>query len=181
MADIVVYGSQYGSAKRYAEELARRAGLEAQPFDAVGDINKYDVIAYIGSLYAGGVMGMKKTFSKLASCEGKTIVIATVGLANPADQENVANIEAGMRHQLPAEVLEHARIFHLRGGIDYGKLGFKHKTMMRLLYAKAKGLPEEQKTAEVRTMIETYGKQVDFTDFGSFEPLVAVLQKGLST
>lgn len=181
MAGIVVYGSQYGSAKRYAEELARRAGLEAQPFDVVGDINKYDVIAYIGSLYAGGVMGMKKTFSKLASCEGKTIVIATVGLADPADQENVANIEAGMRHQLPAEVLEHARIFHLRGGIDYGKLGFKHKTMMRLLYAKAKGLPEEQKTAEVRAMIETYGKQVDFTDFGSLEPLAAVLQEGLST
>ncbi|MBR1828386.1 MAG: hypothetical protein IJ781_02580 [Atopobiaceae bacterium] len=176
MAGIVIYGSQFGSAKRYAEELARRTGLEALPFDAVADINKYEVIAYVGSLYAGGVMGMKKTFSKLASFEGKTVVIATVGLADPTDPENVANIEANMRRQLPAEVLASERVFHLRGAIDYSQLGFKHKTMMRLLYTKAKNLTEEEKNAEVCAMIETYGKQVDFTDFDSLDPLVAALQ-----
>ena len=175
MAGIVIYGSEYGTAKQYAEELARRTGLGALPYDALDDINKCEVIAYVGSLYAGGVLGMKQTFAKLATCEGKTLAIATVGLADPTDAENVANIEANMRRQLPKEVYEAAHIFHLRGGIDYSKLGLKHKAMMALLYRKAKGLPEEEKTAEVRAMIETYGKQVSFVDFASLEPLVAVM------
>ena len=118
MAGIVIYGSEYGTAKQYAEELARRTGLGALPYDALDNINKYEVIAYVGSLYAGGVLGMKQTFAKLATCEGKTLAIATVGLADPTDAENVANIEANMRRQLPKEVYEAAHIFHLRGGID---------------------------------------------------------------
>ena len=175
MTSVVIYGSHYGTAKQYAEELARRAGIEVRCYDSVGDINKYGTIAYIGALYAGGVRGMKKTFASLASCEGKTIAIATVGLADPTDPENIANIEESMRRQLSGEVFEAAQIFHLRGGIDYSKLGFKHKTMMRLLRNKAKNLPEEKKNAEVRAMLETYGKQVSFVDFDSLDQIVAVL------
>jgi len=176
MAGIVVYGSQYGTARQYAEELARRMGIEARQYDSVGEINQYDTIAYVGALYAGGVLGMKKAFSKLASAEGKTIVIATVGLADPEDEQNVSSIREGMSRQLPEEVLEAAHVFHLRGGIDYAKLGFKHRTMMKLLYNKAKKLPEAEKTAEVRAMIDTYGKQVFFIDLDALNPIVAVLQ-----
>ena len=55
-------------------------------------------------------------------------------------------------------------MFHLRGAIDYSKLNLKHRTMMALLYAKAKGLPEKKKNAETQAMIETYGKQVSFVE-----------------
>lgn len=176
MTSIVLYGSQYGTARQYAEELARRTGIEVCQYDAVGDINECDTIVYIGALYAGGVVGMKRTFAKLAGCKDKTIVIATVGLADPTDQENVDNIKSNMARQLPNEVFEAAYIFHLRGGIDYSKLGFKHRTMMKLLRNKAKNLPEEKKNAEVRAMLETFGKRVSFVDFDTLDPLVAVLQ-----
>lgn len=176
MTSIVLYGSQYGTARQYAEELSRRTGIEVRQYDAVGDINGYDTIVYIGALYAGGVVGMKKTLAKLAGYEGKTIVIATVGLADPTDQENIDNIRSNMARQLPNEVFEAAHVFHLRGGIDYSKLGFKHGTMMKLLCKKAKNLPEEKKNAEVRAMLETYGKRVSFVDFDTLDPLVAVLR-----
>ena len=71
---------------------------------------------------------------------------------------------------------EKAEIYHLRGGIDYSKLSFPHKTMMKLLYTKAKNLPEDKKNAEVRAMIETYGKQVDFVDFKKLD----VIEQSLS-
>ena len=51
-------------------------------------------------------------------------------------------------------------------------LGFKHKTMMGMLYKKAVTLPEDKKTSEVRAMIETYNKQVDFVDLITIEPIV---------
>lgn len=69
---------------------------------------------------------------------------------------------------------ELARVFHLRGGIDYEELNCKHKTMMGLLYRKAKSLPEAKQTADSKAMVETYGQKVDFVDFSSLDPIVEV-------
>lgn len=169
---IIIYGSQYGTTKQYAEELARKTAIEVKSYIEIADINRYDTVIYIGGLYAGGVLGMKKTFAKMSQCQDKKVIIATVGLADPTDAENINSIKSSMKRQLSNELYEKAHIFHLRGGIDYSRLSFKHKAMMGLLYKKAVGLPEEKKTAEVKAMIETYNKKVDFVDFHS---LTAIL------
>jgi menaquinone-dependent protoporphyrinogen IX oxidase len=171
---IILYGSQYGTAKQYAEELARKTDIEVQEFKAVGDINAYETIIYIGSLYAGGVLGLKKTFKKLSKPQNKKIIIATVGLADPTDKENEDAIKNSLKKQLK-EIYENASIFHLRGAIDYSQLNLKHKTMMKLLYHKAKNLPEEDKTAEVKAMIETYNKKVSFIDFNALSPIIELI------
>lgn len=44
MPSVVIYVSQYGTARQYAEELARRTGAEALPYDEVGDVNQFDTI-----------------------------------------------------------------------------------------------------------------------------------------
>ena len=44
--------------------------------------------------------------------------------------------------------------------------------MMTLLYNKAKRLPDEKKTAEVRAMIETYNTKVDFVDNNALTPIL---------
>ena len=49
--------------------------------------------------------------------------------------------------------------------------------MMTLLYNKARHLPEEKKTAEVRAMIDTFNQKVDFVDFASLEPVVNAIPK----
>ena len=172
---IILFGTTYGSSKLYAEELSKRTGIEARSYDEVSSIDGYDTVIYIGSLYAGGVQGMKKTFSKLTDVGEKKIIIATVGLADPTDSENINSIRNSIKNQLSDEVYNRAIIYHLRGAIDYAKLGFKHKTMMSLLYNKAKNLPEEKKTAEVRAMIETYNKEVSFIDYESLTPIVELV------
>ena len=172
---IILFGTTYGSSKIYAEELSKRTGIEVRSYDEVSSINDYDTVIYIGSLYAGGVQGMKKTFSKLNDVSNRKIIIVTVGLADPTDLENAKSIKSSIKNQLSDEVYKHATIFHLRGAIDYAKLGFKHKTMMSLLYNKAKNLPEEKKTAEVRAMIETYNKEVSFIDYESLTPIVELV------
>ena len=48
--NIVVYGSQYGTAKRYAEELAYRVGYELESYEDVTDINTYE-LSFISGLY----------------------------------------------------------------------------------------------------------------------------------
>ena len=172
---VIIYGSQYGTTKKYADELGKRTGIEVKNYEDISDINIYDTIIYFGALYAGGVMGMKKTLSKLSLVEDKNIIIATVGLADPTDVENTNTIKRGMEKQLSTGLFQQAHIVHLRGGIDYYSLGLKHKTMMAMLYKKAIGIPEEKKTAEVKAMIETYNKRVDFIDYGRLDEIVGLI------
>lgn len=51
--------------------------------------------------------------------------------------------------------------------------------MMTLLYNKAKNLPEEKKNAEVRAMIETYNKKVDFVELSALEPIAKEINRGI--
>ena len=63
--DIIIYGSQHGSAKRYAEGLAERTGLKAVDYKEADSLGLYNRIIYFGAIYAGGVTGLKKTVAKL--------------------------------------------------------------------------------------------------------------------
>ena len=172
---IIIYGSCYGTTKKYAEELSGRFGCEAVSYENVNDINAYQTIIYMGGLYAGGVQGMKKTLKKLSDISDKIICIVTVGLADPTDEKNIEHIRKNMKTQVSEELYNKANIFHLRGGIDYSELSFLHKKMMGMVYKKAVSVPEEERNAEISAMIETYNKQVDFVDFDSLDPIVQSL------
>lgn len=170
MNQIIVYGSEYGTTKKYAEKLSERSGIVALRYQEVKTLQNYRQIIYLGGLYAGGVKGLKRTV-KLIPPEA-TLLLVTVGLADVTDPENIRNIRRSVAKQVPADLLPNTVLFHLRGGIDYSKLSVLHKTMMTLLYNKAKHLPDEKKTAEVRAMIETYNTKVDFVDYHALTPIL---------
>ena len=172
MEHIIVYGSQYGSARRYAEKLSEQTGIPAISYKDVSDLSGMKTIVYLGSLYAGGVLGLAKTLRNFSLQEGQKLLLVTVGLADPTEPENQHNIRTSLQRQLPAELLDRAMLFHLRGGIAYQKLSFGHRVMMKLLYQSLRRTPLEKQTADNRPLIETYGKQVDFTDFTAFEPIL---------
>ena len=172
MKSIIIYGSHYGTTKKYADELSKRTNIQSISFKEIKEINDYDNIIYLGGIYAGGILGMSKTLRNLNNISSKNIILITVGLADPNDEENINNIRDNIKKQLKSEVFKKAKIFHLRGGIDYSKLNFAHKTMMNLLYNMVKKLPEEKKTAEDRAMIETYNKKVEFVDFSSLDNII---------
>ena len=166
---IITYGSQYGSAEHYARKFADCTGFPVLPYREVKNLSGYARVIHFGALYAGGVLGLRQIMQQLpAKAE---FIIVTVGLADVQDAENIQHIRNAIRRQIPEDVFRRTRIFHLRGAIDYGKLNLKHRTMMALLYAKAKGLPEEKRNAETQAMIETYGKQVSFVDDAALNTL----------
>lgn len=176
MNSIVIYGSHYGTTQQYAEELAKRINLKCLNFKEVTEINDYDEIIYLGGLYAGGILGMEKTFKKISNPNNKKIIIITVGLADPKDDENIKSIKSNISKQLSPEIFEKAKIFNLRGGIDYSKLNFLHKSMMKLLYTKIKKIPENERTADVKGLIETYNKSVSFVDLNTLTDIIDYLK-----
>lgn len=61
MEHIIIYGSQYGSSRRYAEKLSEQTGIPAVSYKDAPDLSGRSVVVYLGSLYAGGVLGLSKT------------------------------------------------------------------------------------------------------------------------
>ena len=49
--------------------------------------------------------------------------------------------------------------------------------MMKLLYQSLQRTPFEKQTEENKALIETYGRQVDFTDLSTLEPIVWEIQR----
>ncbi len=169
----IVYGSEYGTTRRYAEACSARTGIPAADYRSAPDLGSCDQVIYFGGLYAGGVCGLKKTIKSLSP--GVQLILVTVGLADVSDPENIHSIRASIQKQVPAELLRRTQIFHLRGGIDYSRLGFKHKTMMTLLYNKVKNLPPEKRNAETQALIDTFNQKVDFVDLNALDPIVEAL------
>ena len=163
----VVYGSMYGHTKRYAEHFAQHFDTEAVSYKECGCLNADDTVVYFGALFVGGVHGLE-------SIKGtpKHVTLVTVGLSDPTNPENVANIRKSIELSESKLDFDIADVFHLRGGIDYKNLQLKHKLMMKMLYTKAKRTPEAEQSDETKTMLKTYGGVVDFVDPQTLAPIV---------
>jgi hypothetical protein len=68
--------------------------------------------------------------------------------------------------------IENVKVFFLRGVLDYGKLNFKHKTMMWMLVKYLKRKPEKDLPKDADQLISTYGRKVSFIDKDSLKPLI---------
>lgn len=170
---VIIYGSQYGTTKRYAEYLSEMTGIETVAFKEAKDIDKYDRVIFMGALYAGSVLGLKKTVSKMSPKQ--ELVIVTVGLVDPNDPENIDYIRHSIKERIPADLYDKTRILHLQGAIDYSHLSLKHRMMMAVIHSKLSKMPEEKLNAEAKTILATYGKKEDFVDFKSLEKLGSVI------
>lgn len=167
---VLVYKSKYGSTGKYAKWIAEKLNCDVFEADLI-DKNKllrYDVIIFGGGLYASGINGISLITKNFAELKDKELIVFTVGLADPQIKEQFTPI---IDKNFDDEMKEKIKIFHLRGGIDYKKLGLVHKTMMKMLANMVKKRPN--KTDEEQMMVDTYGSVVDFTDINSIQPLVS--------
>lgn len=165
---VVIYKSKYGSTKQYAQWISE--ALDADLFDVakVRDLGQYQTIVYGGGLYASGIIGSDVLVKNYELLKEKRIVVFTVGLAKPQLTDYTKIIEMNF----PPEMRETIKIFHLRGAMDYKQINIKHKTMMALLIKKIKKIEEKDRDEEVKLMLQTYGKTVDFTDKSTISDLV---------
>ena len=177
MKSIIIYGSRYGSARRYAQELSKQTDIPVVSYQEAPPLSKLETIVYIGALYAGGVLGLTKTLRRQSFGEHQRLVIVTVGLADPDILQNRENIRNALQKQIPAQLYGRAAVFHLRGAIDYQALSLGHRTMMALLHRSLQKKPAEEWSEEDKALMETYGKQADFVDFASLRPIINEMQR----
>jgi len=171
---VVIYESKYGFTRRYAQWLSESLScplFERKDFEPK-DFKKYETVIYGGGLYAGGVSGIRLLTQNRKLLSGKRVILFTCGLADPTDITNVSHILKSLSKALPAEMMDSMKIFHFRGGIDYPKLGFVHKSMMSMLRRMLLKKDASELSSEDSQLLETYGKTLDFTDRAALRPML---------
>lgn len=167
----VIYKSKYGSTKQYAEWIAEES--EADLFEyteiKIEQLSKYDTIIFGGGLYASGINGVGLITKNFKILKIKNLIIFTVGVASTDDKKIFNPI---IEKNCTEEMRKSIQFFHLRGGIDYKRLSFLHKSMMNMLKKMVAKKKPEELSEDDKVMLDTYGEKVDFIDRRTIEPLL---------
>lgn len=163
----IVYESNSGYTRKYAELLADKAGLPAyERKEAAGHLKKGDEIIYMGWMFAGNVKGYKsagKRYSVKALCG--------VGMGRPTPK-----VVQELTEKYPVSGI---KLFYLQGGFNmrrlHGVYKFMMKTMSKTVGGKIK--KKETKTEEEIEMLEMMQNGGDFVKEENLKPILEWLGK----
>ena len=160
MSTIVVYQSETGFTKKYAEWIAEALDCEAVPFKKVNEtkLKDYDKVIYGGWLMGGAIVGVEK----IKAMNLKDVVVFATG-ASPAMEELVQAIRV-QNH------LEDVPFFYFESGINYEKMGFMKRSMLKMVRKNIMKKPN--KTESDKFMEKALEKSYDNTNKEAINGLV---------
>ena len=174
---VVVYESKYGSTKKYAQWISEemKADLFEKSEISSSKLKEYDTIVYGGGLYASGIAGVSMITRNYEILKDKRIIVYTVGVASTDRKEVfIPIIEKNFSKEMEGNIT----FFHLRGSLDFKKLGLVHKSMMAMLKVVILKKNANELSDDDKQLLETYGGKVDFVDKNTLGPLFLFLREG---
>lgn len=171
MKSIVIYNSQTGFTKQYAEWISEAAGSECVSLKKAGKINlaDYDAIVFGSWCMAGSLKKLewfKKQMPVLAQA-GKKLVVYAVG-ASPVDSPDVA---VAMERILTEEEKKLVKLFYCPGGLSYEKMSGFSRFMLKM-FAKAIASKKDE-NKDYKKMAEMISHSYDISDKKYIEQIVA--------
>lgn len=171
MKNLIVYGSKYGSSRKYAERLSELTGIYLADYLDIKDLKAYDNVIYLGGIYAGKVRGLKKTARKL---NDKTrLIVVTVSLGDPNLYEHLKEKVVTQNSKLVKKSLrDNLKFFHLVGSIDYPNLKKFDRIVMNFVFKMfLKKDPGNKK------ILDLYQGKVDELDYSMLDKVVNYLKE----
>ena len=153
MKSIVIYNSQTGFTKKYAEWIAEAAACECVEFKKAAKLNldDYDAIVFGSWCMAGSITKLtwfKKQMPALAAA-GKKLIVYAVG-GSPEENPDVA---VAIRRVFTDEDRKIVKVFYCPGGFNYEKMNGVSKLMMKMftkaIASKKDATEDEMKMAEM--------------------------------
>lgn len=163
----ILFESQYGSSRQYAEELARRLGVSARELagaEVPAGQDPVIVLSYVHGPTLPAADWVKSHAEELALGE-RPVAVGVVGmtLSEQARERDQAGNSLGAR-------AEHVERFYLPGRLNYSELSGTHSKVMTGIITAIRLKP--RKSANDRAMIDSYNKDVDRVDFAELDPLI---------
>lgn len=172
MNSLVIYKSNYGATKQYAEWIAGDLSCDIKELSKTtsDDLDKYDTVIIGGGVYAGGINGSKFIENNAEILKDKNVVLFICCISDPDNEKNLAKLKSDTKEHIPPEVLKNAKVYYVRGMMDVNNMSFIHKSMMKML--KNMLTKKEDKTEEDKELLANFDKKVDFVDKKYIEKLI---------
>lgn len=170
----VLFKSHYGATKLYAQHIAQSLGADLYDLEKNKkvDFENYDTLIYGGGIYAGSINGLKKLKKDAERLKGKSLVVFSVGLGDPTEAAQARMIANSVNKALPKELMDHTHIFSFRGSLEWNKMSFMHRTMMKMVNNILKKKKAEDLSDSERDTLNNFGKDIDHTNLASAAPLI---------
>lgn len=145
----ILYTSNAGSTRRYAEELSRRTGLPVYALrEARRAVKAGEEVLYLGWICGGKVQGYAKAAGRY-----RIAAVCAVGLAQTGTQEAAVR----QKTQIPART----PVFTLQGDFDVQALHGPYRWGMRIFQRAMQGKRSETATPEEAALLNgmLYGQK----------------------
>ena len=174
MKSIVIYNSQTGFTKQYAEWISEAAGCETVPLKKAGKIKlaDYDAIIFGSWCMAEGISKIawfKKQMPVLAQA-GKKLFVYLVG-ASPAESPEV---QKALRKNFTDDEWSKIKAFYCPGGLNYEQMGWGSKTMLKMFVKMLSN--KKDITQKELDQVQMLSKSYDISDKKYIEPIVAEIK-----
>ena len=175
MKTIVIYTSQTGFTKRYAEWIAERMNgdildLKDAKKKADSYFDGYDAIVYGGWCMAGKVVNSGWFLTKAPGWKGKRLAIIAVGCSPDGTPE----VAEALKQLLTDDQRQYIKAFYCQGGINYDRMKFPYRMAMKLFANSLKN--RKNATAKDKEMGEFIAQNHDLAEIRFIEPIVAYLE-----
>ena len=175
MKTIVIYTSQTGFTKRYAEWIAERMNAdmteltEAKKKDR-GFFDQYDAVVYAGWCMAGKIVKAGWFLENAPGWRSKRLAVVAVG-ASPA---GTPEAEEPLKQMLTEDQKQYIRAFYCQGGINYDRMKLPARMAMKMF---AKSLKNRKNaTDREKEMGEYISHSYDLSDIKYTEPVISYLE-----
>lgn len=173
MKTVVIYNSQTGFTKRYAEWIADETGADCFELSDAKKRNMdvYDAIVFGGWAVAGSISKLNWFKSNLDKWNSKKLIAFCVG-ASPLENPE---IETTLRKNFNDEEWEKVNVFYCPGGFNYEKMSKTSKVMMKMFIKALKA--KKDKTEQEEVMVKMISSSYDISDKKYIEPILECLDK----
>ena len=173
MKTVVIYNSQTGFTKRYAQWIA--AATEADCLELSEAKKKsmaaYEAIIFGGWACAGGISKLSWFKSNIDKWADKKLIAFCVG-GSPIDNPE---IEPTLKWNFKESEFKNVNVFYCPGGFNYEKMSVSSKLMMKIFIKTLKA--KKNKTEEEEEMIKIISSSYDISDKKYIEPILECLKK----
>lgn len=169
MRTIVIYNSQTGFTKRYAEWIAEATGADCLELAAAKrkSMDTYEVIVFGSWACAGSISKLKWFKSNLDKWSDKRLIAFCVG-GSPIDNPEI-------EQALKQNFMKNVRIFYCPGGFNYEKMSVSSKLMMKMFIKMLNA--KKNKTEAEQEMIKMISTSYDISDKKYIEPILEYLKR----
>ena len=157
----IVYNTNTGTTKKYAEALAERLGCEAIPF---GDASPTDdKVIFMSWVQMGQIQLLKEAVERFS-----IIAVAAVGVMSLGSEG-----EAALKESCPVE-----KLFVLPGAFSIDKLSGMYKMMMKMALSMMKSKLKNSDDPKDKKAFQIFENGIDLYDESRLDSIVEQLTDG---